>query len=415
MAAGAGASLAAHAAVLVWLGARIGVATPAAPVVQPLDPALPAPPQFAAAGDEPAGVILVDEDALGPLLAAPIGPADQAGFDPSHPLPSARIDLPGERAAGAGGGAEQGGAPSFTGRRDRDQLRSQIWNGLARYQVPHTRTAERSATPEELSRLPRPGFDHRQSRPERARDGAPAAQSGRAGADGTGGRVDQADRTWRDADPRLDTGPAAHQLRRRDGSTDPGMARPLVDRGPAAVETERHAAVARDGVSAVAASSERDPMPLELTSASAGGDESGVRGPRRASGVAPGSPVSGSGTAATRADLAAGAGRPALRAQRDDPYFRRMYQRLDALVVYPRERALALDQGEVVVSFTLFANGSIGDVRVLKSSGFADFDGELTRALRAAAPFGPVPVSLRGHSDRVGVTAPYKFTSPLIR
>jgi TonB family protein len=92
-----------------------------------------------------------------------------------------------------------------------------------------------------------------------------------------------------------------------------------------------------------------------------------------------------------------------------------MYQRLDSLIVYPPERALALEQGEVVAVFTLFANGSIGDIRLVKSSGFDDFDGELTRALRVAAPFGPVPVSLRGRSDRVEVTAPYKFASPLIR
>jgi len=51
----------------------------------------------------------------------------------------------------------------------------------------------------------------------------------------------------------------------------------------------------------------------------------------------------------------------------------------------------------------------------VKSSGFDQFDDELQRALRVAAPFGPVPVALRGRSDRVGVTAPYKFSSPLIR
>lgn len=92
-----------------------------------------------------------------------------------------------------------------------------------------------------------------------------------------------------------------------------------------------------------------------------------------------------------------------------------MYQRIDSIVKFPRHLALGLEQGEVVVTFTLFANGSIGDVRLLKSSGFYEFDDELTRALRVAAPFGPVPTALRGHADRVGVTAPYKFKNPLIR
>jgi TonB family protein len=406
-------SLLAHLAALMWLDVHLQWEAPAADA--PLDLAvIPASAPGAAPPDPLAGVVLIDEDLLGPLLAASPGPADQAGFQLAHPLPSASVDLPGTRAAGRGGGAA-GGLPSFTGRRDRDQLRSQIWNGLQRYQVPHQRNADKSSTPEALARLPKTGFDARQSRATRARDGAPAAQRGQAGADGTGGRVAEADQDWRDSDPRLDTGPTAHHAARQDGSTSPGEVRPLVDRGAAAVETERIAAVARDDASASAASSELDPMPLELTAASAGGRDSGVRGERAGQGAVPGAPRADSGTAATRADLAPGSGTPALRAQRQDPYFRRMYERLDSIVVYPPKRALALDQGEVIVAFTLFANGSIGDIRVLKSSGFDEFDDELTRAIRVAAPFGPVPLSLRGRSDRVGVTAPYKFSSPLIR
>ena len=378
-----------------------------------LVPGEPLPPLRSGPGLEADSVVMIDEDMLGPLLAARLGPADQSGFEEEHPLPSASIDLPGTRAAGRGGGEVRGGVPSFTGRRDRDQLRSQIWNGLDRYQVPHLRTGETSSTPEALARLPQPGFDARKSRASRARAGAEQAQRGAAGADGDGGEVEVVDRAWRDADPRLDTGPAAMHVERQTGSTESGQERPLVDRGATAIETERLGR-ASDADSAAAASSERDPMPLELTRPSAGGDDIGVRG-ARATGTAPGSPESGTGTAATRAELAAGAGRPALRAHRQDPYFRRMYERIDSIVRYPRELAQALEQGEVVVTFTLFANGSVGDVRLLKSSGFEQFDDELQRALRVAAPFGPVPVALRGRSDRVAVTAPYKFSSPLIR
>jgi len=410
-------SLIAHGAALLWFDAtlRDGGAGDAAGVTDDSAGELASPRRpDAPGGDALAGVALVDESMLGPLLAASPGPADQAGFDRQHPLPSAEIDLPGTRPAGRGGGDDRGGLPSFTGRRDRDQLRSQIWNGLARYQVPHQRTGETSSTPEELARLPQPGFDARKSRARRARDGAERAEVGLAGADGTGGHTAEVERAWRDADPRLDTGPAEHQLQRQVGSTEPGQERPLVDRGASAIETER-LGPARDADSAAAASSERDPMPLELTAPSAGGDESGVRGARTRGGTAPGSPASGSGTAATRADLEVGSGRPALRAERQDPYFRRMYQRIDSVIRFPRDLALALEQGEVVVTFTLSASGAVSDVRVVKSSGFLEFDDELTRALRVAAPFGPVPTALRGRADRVGVAAPYKFRNPLIR
>jgi TonB family protein len=408
-------SLFAHAAALVWFDALLRGGGARSARSPDESAALISPPRPDAAGQEAlAGVTLVDERMLGPLLAASVGPADQAGFDQEHPLPSADMDLPGTRPAGRGGGDDRGGVPSFTGRRDRDQLRSQIWNGLERYQVPHQQSGETSSTPEELARLPRPGFDARKSQARRARSGAERAQTGNAGADGTGGRTDEVDRAWRDADPRLDTGPAAMQVERQTGSTEAGQERPLVDRGASAIETER-LGPARDADSAAAASSERDPMPLELTSPSAGGVDTGVRGARARGGASPSSPLGGSGTAATRADLAVGSGRPALRAQRQDPYFRRMYERIDSVIRFPRELALALEQGEVVVTFTLSASGSVSDVRVLKSSGFLEFDDELTRALRVAAPFGPVPAALRGRADRVGVTAPYKFRNPLIR
>ena len=409
------ASLLAHLAVLAWFDAHLSRFEPGAAAGNSVDGSAVTGvvPTTGPATEALAGVALVDEKMLGELVTARVGPADQTG-DGSHPLPSADIDLPGVRAAGRGGGDDEGGVPSFTGRRDRHQLRSQIWNGLERYQVPHQRTAETSSTPESLARLPVTGFDHRKSRAARARAGERVAQRGTTGADGTGGQVDQIERSWRDADPRLDTGPAALQYERRAGSTEPGEATPLVDRGPLAIETERPGP-ARDADSAAAASSELDPMPLELTRPSAGGGDSGVRGARERSGSSPGSTLTGAGTAATRADVTPGSGVPALRAHRQDPYFRRMYQRIDSIVRYPRELALELEQGEVVVAFTLFANGTIGDVRLLKSSGFEAFDDELTRALRVAAPFGPVPLSLRGRSDRVAVTAPYKFSSPLIR
>ena len=70
----------------------------------------------------------------------------------------------------------------------------------------------------------------------------------------------------------------------------------------------------------------------------------------------------------------------------------------------------------MVVTFNLSVDhGVIGQLQVVKSSGFAEFDKELRRALAAVGPLGPVPRALRGRSDRLVVTAPYAFKSPLIR
>jgi TonB family protein len=123
----------------------------------------------------------------------------------------------------------------------------------------------------------------------------------------------------------------------------------------------------------------------------------------------------GRDSAATTADPARGPGRLSVRARRHDPYFRRMFQRLDEHIVFPRDLALSLRQGEVVVAFTLSASGDVSRLSVQKTSGFTAFDRQVISALRTAAPFGQVPAAvLRGHSA-ITVEVPYLFKNSLIR
>jgi len=364
-----------------------------------------------------AEVALIDESALGALLEPRTGNADQVGSDDSHPFPAAAIDLPGVRAAGRGGGAEVAGPDSYTGRRDPDTLRVQLWSDPSRYLVPHKRTgdARTSASPEWLARREQSGYGDREAR-RRARDGAPRAVLGDAGATGTGGLSPDAERVWRDADPRFDGGRAPLLAQEIPGTTRPGQ-RPMVDTGARATEAERVAAL-RDPVDSASASNARTPGPLELSRPSSGGraQDGGVDRARPGAGPLADSQSRGDGTAASTAQLPVGRGRESLRAARSDPYFRRFFERLDREIRFPRQLALALEQGEVVVTFSLSVNdGAIGQLQVVKSSGFAEFDQELKRALGAVGPLGPVPRALRGRSDRLVVTAPYAFKSPLIR
>ena len=414
-------NLAIHGLLLLWFAGQLDRRSPAEPDAlagdRASDPAVAVPAEPGLIDvSELAEIALIDESTLGPLLDPRTGPADQVG-DGSHPFPSAPLDLPGDRAAGRGGGATASGPDSYTGRRDRDTLRTQFWTDPSRYQVPHQRTgdARTAASPEWLARRTDSGYGDREPR-RRARDGAPLAVAGTAGATGTGGIADEADRAWRDADPRFDGARAPLLAREVPGAARPGQ-RLMVETGSPAAEAERKAPL-RDPVDAAAASSARTTGPLELSRPSSGGraQDGGVSGARDASGPLAGSPHRGAGTAASTAHLAIGGGRESLRAARTDPYFRRFYERLDREIVFPRQLALALEQGEVVVTFSLSVeDGAIGHLQVVKSSGFAEFDQELRRALAAVGPLGPVPRALRGRTDRLVVTAPYAFRSPLIR
>lgn len=220
-------------------------------------------------------------------------------------------------------------------------------------------------------------------------------------------------RDWVETDPVPVLDDPRAVASRVEGSTRSSRREIDAETGPRATESNTRGA-ARDSVATASASDELDPAPLELSSPSAGGrGAQGVRGKSRQSGAS--RRGRGSGSAATRAPTKRGKGGVAVRAGRQNAYFRRMYERVDRVVKYPRDLALALEQGTVVVRFTLRASGEIADISVSKSSGFKEFDRAFTRALRRAAPFGAVPASVLGSARKITVNAPYTFSNPLIR
>ena len=95
-----------------------------------------------------------------------------------------------------------------------------------------------------------------------------------------------------------------------------------------------------------------------------------------------------------------------------DRYLAGVRQKVDPLWAFPRELAVRMEQGEVLVGFTIRKDGSVTDVRVLKGSGFDKFDKNVVAAIRKAAPFGPLPAALGGE---LRVTAPFEGANPAIR
>src|SRR5204862_7760913 len=71
-----------------------------------------------------------------------------------------------------------------------------------------------------------------------------------------------------------------------------------------------------------------------------------------------------------------------------DRYRQEIQRRIQNVLVFPRTLAIRLEQGEAVVTFIVRPEGLIGDgPRILKSSGFQDFDAEACKAVLRAAPF----------------------------
>ncbi|WP_420407547.1 TonB family protein [Hoeflea sp.] len=75
---------------------------------------------------------------------------------------------------------------------------------------------------------------------------------------------------------------------------------------------------------------------------------------------------------------------------------------------YPREARREGIKGTVVVAFTISRNGSVGGVRIARSSGSAVLDRAASEAVRRAAPFRPIP-DAAGRS-RWSFSVPLAFT-----
>jgi TonB family protein len=345
-----------------------------------------------------------DDVVLAAPHAPPLGPADHHGAS-SSPWPRADLDAPDRRPADAGGG-ERVGSLSFTGRDDREELRDQLWNDPSENRVPRVRTAADRATTEARPRTPEPALDTSR-RPRRARLTA-EARSAAAPAP---------------ARPSLaragDAGDASRSERATAGAHATRPASPLVAAGPTAVDAARASldeTRPRDDLDAAQASDERHPAPFELTTPRAGGpsDGHGVAGPREDDGHSARATVQRAGAGGTPLDVPLGRGQPATLARLQDAYFRFLYARVLERVKYPPELAINLEQGEVVVTFTLRRDGSVADMKVARPSGFVAFDSAVLTAIREAQPFGPVPASVSAGGE-VRVNAPFTFDNPLIR
>lgn len=407
------AAVAVHALLFWWLADRIqGRAQVERPIAE--DAAPPAAPEFSSVA------LLADL----PLVELPAGEVpdvvpgshSRSSESTANPHPRADRELPGKRRASRGGGAT-GGPDDFTGRRDRETYRTQSWNDPDDTRLPrHEQGRRRSATvrsPESLTRQRERGFAERTERRRRAQQGAEqAAQGGVDSSQPGGGGLPADRRDWRSADPMF-SGPAGRADSKRVAGRTSARGRALTEVGAPATEADTRGQL-RDRENVGAASSELDPAPIEMTQASAGGRAEGVRGQRPGPGISARG-QGRTGTAASSARTGDADAMPSVQARRRNPYFRRMYRRMDELIEYPKDLALALRQGEVVIRFKLSAGGQMSDLMLTKSSGYPAFDKQVLRAVRKAAPFGRVPTAVLDGRSAIRVSVPYKFKNPLIR
>jgi TonB family protein len=374
---------------------------PSLPAVESLGPELSDPP------------LTIDEAARNRPWDAPEGERDN---------PIARTIAPAQadgrdRRAPAPDHGLAGGAPLAAAYRlDRSTLRSRLTDGAAEAQPARLRTAGHRASPQAIRQEPVVGSGDsvRAAAPTHVASPAPSPASA---AEALGGAPAGATAAV-SAEAHPETPPVPALGRADERTVLEHAVGPLdAEMGTRRFDIERPGRAADDQTQRTA-SDERHPGLTDFSRAASprlvASDDG--RGP----GSAPGAVARASAGLApaelgARAPQATG---PQVEERtldrRYQRYVQEVSQRVRRIREFPRSLALRLEQGETIVQFVVGIDGRLGDgPRVMKSSGFEEFDAAAVRAVRRAAPFPPMPDP--GSARPLPVSLRVTFDNPVVR
>jgi TonB family protein len=359
--------------------------------------------RVAPALDEPTWVDLASPSGEWPDPVPALPPGEDLASADRGPMvgrsQTARISIAPERAPPApdsGEGRGQKLAPAF--RRDSSSLHTRLTDGASRYRPEHERTGRSASSPDASRKELRVGLgDLSRTRHH------PQPQAGEGAAPNTPADGEE--------DRRAATGEGQIPAHRLAGNE------PVRGQGPLDAEAGARqfdvpeVGPARDTRWLRAASDEKHPGLMDLSAPSTPGPGAQPgRGPGDRPGAtdraSPGQAPSPPGTDALF--LGEGDGHGAAEQARSR-YELEIRRRVARVLRFPPRLALQLEQGESIVAFTLGPDGRVqGDVRLIKSAGFEEFDREAKSAVLRAAPFPPA-----GHLTSFCLRVP--FENPVVR
>jgi TonB family protein len=405
-------SCAVHLALLMGLwrfAGRVPASAEAAPVVvvelkadRAVDVAPPAGAQAAAP------VPVVDEATI-PRFA------DAVESDHDNAIPKTIGPREGdvrERAAPAPDrGVDGGRLPGLATRRDRSTLQSRVADAAGDPQPSRLRTSSHSTSPQAVRRERETGVGDSVRTREASRAPSAAVPEPPPG---------PSEATLGDSGPAPGAKPAARVER---ALVARATARPELESGAGPLDAEAGARTfdveaqgrAADDETRRSVSSEAHPGITDFSHAgvAAAADSRDGRGPSDAPGAVS-RPTNGVAPTVYGArgvqEVAAEASERA-RARVYDRYRQEIQRRVQNVLVFPKVLALRLEQGEAVVTFVVKPDGALGDgPRIVKSSGFEEFDAEAVKAVLRAAPF-----PRRAESGGMSLSMPVTFENPLVR
>jgi protein TonB len=360
-----------------------------------------------ASADPLAGAIAVDIEP-----PAPAWDAHESDRDSLAPLTAAPSDSDGrQRLAPAPDRGDAGGhPPDHAYRRDDSTLRSRLTDGAAEFQPARTRTSGRMASPQAIRREPVVGIGDsvRTRTPRRAPAPAASQTAALSAPDGAGARGAEPEAAAAAEAPLPVPSAELAAL----ASPARAIGRLDAEMGQRSFDTERPGK-ANDDDTLRAASNERHPGLTDFTRPAAPAATAGPdgRGPGAHAGAVarPSAGNAASQLGLPNRDVAAVEVAERARARLYQRYELAIRQRVNDMFDFPKRLALRLEQGVTVVYFAVGADGRITDgPRVVKSSGFDEFDKAAMGMVRRAAPFPAMPFV-------IPISMSVIFDNPVIR
>jgi hypothetical protein len=337
-------------------------------------------------------------------------------------------------AARAGEGGDTTGAVEvvfLVSRAHGATLQDSAWNAPRVSQTQRIDTADDRASWENRRATPSPDDDpflasgdgrHRERRPVSARDATAGVDeatrpSERGGEDvgvtvGAGEPAGAPDRAGA-SESSPSRGILGGRGSRASRAADVAHGRPDLDPGPAATLAERQGRVRDDASSEllaarlvqswVDASERRGPEAGEGRGGVGGGGAPGSGGSTGEGGRAsPYGPGSGAHGALDTSD------------RRYRQWYLAQQRRVEERLVFPRERAVALDMGLAVYRLSVRRDGGLVRTRRVRSTGFSDLDAAAEAAITAAAPFDALPAELARGDGVFDLDMTVRFANPLV-
>jgi protein TonB len=88
-------------------------------------------------------------------------------------------------------------------------------------------------------------------------------------------------------------------------------------------------------------------------------------------------------------------------------YMRMLRDKIESIWQYPKEAARRGISGDLYVRFFIKRDGSLGDVTLVRTSGFKDLDEAAIRALKNGAPYWPLPDDFE--KDELSITGHFTY------